>query len=107
MHVTIWRTTYLESEIVDGDYHGAPGTVAEDTVYGENYPVHAIDMYHLCREWGLYFSATGSDWAANPDGSVTTNYQTGEREVVTFHFGDDVPARIQDAVRRAVDTGKV
>lgn len=107
MHATIWRTTFLESEIYEGDYHGAPSTVTREIVYGDTFPFHAIDMFQVCREWGLTFEATGSDRAANPDGSVIVNHDIGLREEVTFCFGDDVPERIQRAVMAAVDTGKV
>lgn len=92
------RTTFLEEEIYEGEYMSAPST---ETTIREYEDMHAWDMVKTCRDYGLTFD--GSGWASNPDGSVVSNYVTGEREEITFHFGDDVPERLREAVESVVN----
>ena len=40
----------------------------------------------LLTSGGLSFAATGTDWAALPDGSYISDYATGERREVTAHL---------------------
>lgn len=49
----------------------------------------------------LTFAATGNDWAADPDGSYTSNYATGEQTETTAHLSD-YPARLTCAIIRKV-----
>ena len=98
--VKLIRTTFLDSEVWEGDYLNAPSTETDIREYED---MHALDMVRLCREYGLSFEATGhADWASNPDGSQIVDYREGKREEVTFHFGEDVPERLQLAVMAKV-----
>ena len=38
------------------------------------------------KRHGVDFASTGSDWAADPDGSFVSNYGTGEQVAVTGHL---------------------
>jgi hypothetical protein len=96
--VRLIRTTFLESEVFEGDYLNAPSTETEIRVYDG---MHLTDMVRMCRDNGLTFEASGNDWASNPDGSQIVDYREGRREEVTFHFVD-VPERLQLAVIDAV-----
>lgn len=79
LDLIIIRTRYLEENVVDGNITESDVT----TELVENLDLHeAID---LCRREGVRFDATGTDWAALPDGSFVRDYGTGEREEVTIH----------------------
>lgn len=54
----------------------------------------------ITRE-GLTFCSTGTTWAGSPDGSVTTNYATGER-CETTAFLDGWPDRVETAIMDVV-----
>lgn len=55
----------------------------------------------LIRSEGLTFSATGNEWAANPDGSYISNYATGERCETSAHLSG-FPDRVLSAIREVV-----
>jgi hypothetical protein len=50
---------------------------------------------------GLSFEATGTDWAADPDGSQIIDYRDGTREERTGHLVGFAPYAV-DAIRKAV-----
>ena len=97
--LTIHRTRFLEDEIMDGDYLGGEHTTTDT----QEFDGSASEVARIIRNAGLDFAATGSDWAANPDGSYISNYATGERVAESAHLGDGWPARVVDAIVSAVD----
>ena len=78
--VAIIKTYYLLDDIVDGDYPRDDTSIVE---YGVEDVAEAVDL--LQRE-GVSFEATGSNWAAQPDGSAVENYATGQQVEVTAHL---------------------
>ena len=44
------------------------------------------EAVRVIQREGLTFAATGNDWAANPDGTIITDYATAEREETTAHL---------------------
>jgi len=59
------------------------------------------EAVQVIQREGLTFAATGADWAANPDGTIITDYSTAEREETTAHidtFSDTDAAAIVEAV---------
>jgi len=81
--VRIIRVTFLESDVYEGSI---PASAYEDAVEEEYVCDHWMDAVNRLQCEGLTFSATGNDWAANPDGSVIVDYATGRREEVTAHL---------------------
>lgn len=75
--VTVYRTTFLEDDVVDGAYSIDGYDDFTTTVYDADDAAHAARI--IARE-GLTFAATGRDWAANPDGTTIVDYATGRRE---------------------------
>lgn len=80
--VRLYRTRFLEEDVWEGDY-------PRDDVRTEDYdctdePVEEA-VRAITRE-GLSFAATGTDWAAHPDGTQIIDYGTGQREEVTAHL---------------------
>jgi len=81
--VRITRVQFFEADVYDGSI---PQECYENAVEDE-FQCDCVDdaVRHIQSE-GLTFEATGSDWAANPDGSVIVDYATGRREEVTAHL---------------------
>ena len=52
----------------------------------------AVDIALHIGFAGLEFSATGNDWAAQPDGPYILDYSTGIEREVSMHFADNTPA---------------
>jgi hypothetical protein len=92
--LTIYRTHFLEDDIVDGDFPRDDTTM---DVYSNVTAKEAADV--LIRE-GLSFDATGNDWAADPDGSYVTNYATGQRCEISGHLSDFDPRLVAAIIRR-------
>ncbi len=55
------------------------------------------ELVEALKRDAVSFAATGSDWAADPDGSQIIDYVTGTRESVTWHF-DQVSERLLQRV---------
>lgn len=94
--VTIHRTRYLESDIHDGD---VPRDDVETNVYDELTAREAVNL--ISRE-GLSFTATGADWATDPDGSYISDCATGERTETSAHLSGFHP-RVVTAIMAATD----
>lgn len=89
--VTIYRTYFLEDEIFEGD-------IPRDDVSTEvREDLTAREAADLLIAEGLSFAATGSEWAADPDGSHVTNYRTGERVETSGHLSGFHP-RVVSAI---------
>ena len=81
--VRIIRVRFLEDDVYEG---GIPQASYDNAVEEEYECETAYDAVCRIREHGLTFEATGTDWAANPDGSTIIDYATAEREEVTAHL---------------------
>jgi hypothetical protein len=81
--VKILRVRFLEDEC----FAGSIPQHCYDNARVEEYEADDIEeaVRAITRE-GLTFSATGSDYAANPDGTRITDYATAEREETTAHL---------------------
>ena len=89
--LTIYRTYFLEDDIVDGDYP------RDDTETEIHAGIGAAEAAHLIELEGLSFAATGNDWAADPDGSYVVDYHTGKRCETSAHL-DGFPERVVSAI---------
>ena len=89
--LTIHRTFFLESDIADGDYP------RDDIVTDVWEDVSASEAAGILERQGLSFAATGSDWAADPDGSYITDYRTGQRCETSGHLSGFHP-RVHAAI---------
>jgi hypothetical protein len=65
--------------------------------------ISAREAAALIKAEGLTFSATGNDWAANPEGSYVSNYATGERCETSAHLSG-FPDRVVNAIIEAVES---
>ena len=99
--VRITRVRFLEDDVFEGDLPRE----AYETAVSEDYDFDREDAVEgavrLIQREGLTFSATGNDWAGDPDGSTIVNYATAEREEATAHligFTADETAAIIEAV---------
>ena len=61
------------------------------------------DLVDAVRRDYVTFTATGTDWASDPDGSQIIDYATGEREEVSWHFDGISPALLSRVIMPAVD----
>ena len=84
--VRITHVRFLEDDVFEGDI---PREAYENAV-SEDYDFDREDAVEgavrVIQREGLTFSATGNDWAANPDGTVIVDYATAEREETTAHL---------------------
>jgi hypothetical protein len=79
MLVKVYTLAYLPEDVYDGDID------ADSTE--ESYFVDDVDeAVKIISGFGLSFEASGSDWAADPDGSYTSNYGTGEEISRSAHL---------------------
>jgi hypothetical protein len=93
--VTIYRSYYLTDSIYDG-------SVAYHRIDKEEHEsVHASEAARLLSDAGLSFAATGNTWAADPDGSYTANYATGEECETSGHLEGFAP-RLHAAIAEKV-----
>lgn len=97
--VRITRVRFLEDDIYEGDFP-RDDTRTEDFEIEEDSTAETIaSAIAVLNREGLTFGASGSDWAANPDGTVIVDYGTGEREETTAHligFTEDETIAIMD-----------
>jgi hypothetical protein len=78
--IVIHRTYFLEEDVWEGDF-------PRDNVRTETFECDDVDdAVRIINREGLTFGASGSDWAANPDGTRITNYTTAERVEETAHI---------------------
>jgi hypothetical protein len=81
--VKVITVSFLEDEV----WEGSIPAKCYDEARVESYEVDDIEeAIKVIEREGLSFTATGTDWAANPDGSFIANYATGERHEVTAHL---------------------
>jgi hypothetical protein len=94
-NIVIYSTRFREDDVVDGDYpKDDVTTVVHDCDDVE-------DAVRLIKWVGCTFAATGTHWAADPDGSFISDYATGERVANTVHlygWSDADKARIRKEV---------
>lgn len=78
--VLVIERLFFEDSVHDGDadYHETRMDVFECDDTG--------DAVRVIEREGLTFGSTGTDWAANPDGSTIVDYATGERVETTAHL---------------------
>ncbi|MFD6093453.1 hypothetical protein ACFWGN_15145 [Oerskovia sp. NPDC060338] len=71
-----------------------------DVVIELDFPDDQDEVVSLIERTGARFSASGAEWASDPDGSRTVDYATGKRESVSVHlYGmDEDTASIVDRV---------
>lgn len=97
MQVKVITVSFFEDDVFEGSLPREAYDNAHVVMHDVENVQEAVD---LIKREGLSFKATGTGWAANPDGSVIVDYSTGEREEVTAHlFG---PAWFHRAVTRMV-----
>jgi hypothetical protein len=92
--LTIHRTYFLLDDVVDGDH---PRNDTTTDIHENVTAKEAADI--LIRE-GLSFAATGTDWAADPDGSYTVNYAAGRQCETSGHLSDFDPRLVAAIIRR-------
>jgi hypothetical protein len=81
--VKIITVSFLEDDVFDG---GIP-QVSYDNATTADFEVDTVEeAVRVISNAGLSFAATGTDWAAHPDGSQIVDYATAEREDVTAHL---------------------
>jgi hypothetical protein len=81
--VRIITVTFLEDDVFEGDI---PREAFENADEAEFDCDTVEDAVHQITARGLTFAATGTDWAAHPDGTQIVDYATAEREEVTAHL---------------------
>jgi len=85
--VRIIEVRFLEDEVYDGGIPQAcydNARVEDFDCDGDGNRIRAA--IRAIERAGCTFAATGTDWAADPDGSYTSNYATGERVETTAHL---------------------
>jgi hypothetical protein len=84
--VRIIRVRFLEDEVYDG---GIP-QASYDNATVEDFECDAPDVIdeavRALERAGVTFAATGTTWAADPDGSYVSDYGTAERTETTGHL---------------------
>jgi hypothetical protein len=93
--VRIWTVTYLEDDVRDGSL---PHEVYENAQVEVWEPDDFEETIRVIERHGLTFSATGTDWAANPDGAYISGYATGENKELTAHLEGFTPAYMRAIV---------
>jgi hypothetical protein len=96
-NVRIIRVRFLEDEVYDG---GIP-QASYDNATTETFECDDIEeAVRVLQREGLTFAATGSDYAANPDGSTIVNYATAEREETSGHLNGFRPLDVEAIIAR-------
>jgi len=81
--VRLTTVTFREDDVFEGSF---PRECYEDAST-EDFEVDDLEeAVRIITYSGLTFSATGNDWAANPDGTRIVDYGEGRREEVTAHL---------------------
>ena len=91
-----------EDESASGDtfnIDAMPHRVDDDTLTFDS----IADLVDAVRRDYVTFTATGTDWASDPDGPQIIDYATAEREEVSWHFDDISPALLSRVIMPAVD----
>jgi predicted transcriptional regulator len=91
--VTTHDVRYFPDDIWEGSIRHERYQDA-DTEQHEDLSVE--EVVELIRNLGLMFA--GNRWASNPDGSVTSDYSTGEQCEVTAHLTGFTAAQTQTIV---------
>ena len=95
--VRIIRVTFLEDDVFEGSIPMECYENASTEDFEVSTSAEAVDV--LKRE-GLSFAATGTDWAADPDGSRITDYATAERTETTGHLHGFSPWSVRAIIER-------
>ena len=91
-----------EDEATPGDtfnIDAMPHSVDDVTIAFDS----VAELVDAVRRDYVTFTATGTDWASDPDGSQIIDYATGEREEVSWHFDGISPALLSRVIMPAVD----
>ena len=91
-----------EDESTPGDtfnLDAMPHSVDDETLTFDS----IADLVDAVRRDYVTFTATGTDWASDPDGSQIIDYATAERESVSWHFDGISPALLSRVIMPAVD----
>jgi hypothetical protein len=81
--VRIIEVRFCEDDVYDG---GIP-QASYDNATVTDYDVDDVDgAVRALERAGVTFAATGTEWAADPDGSYIVNYATAERVETTGHL---------------------
>ena len=95
--VRIIRVVFLEDEI----FEGTISHECYENARTEDFEVDDIEeAVHVIKREGLTFEASGSDWAAHPDGTQIIDYGTAQREEVSGHLIGFTPAQVATIVER-------
>ncbi len=100
--VRLWRTRFFEADVWEGDYP-RDDTRSEDFDFDPQTETEEeiIDgAVRVLQREGLTFEASGSDWAAHPDGTQIIDYGTAQREEVSGHLIGFTPAQVATIVER-------
>lgn len=104
--VKIYAQRWTEDEIAVRDEDGNVSWYADPPCDDEHVTVEeydeltAVEAAERIRREGLTFAATGTDWAADPDGSYISNYATGERIAKTAHLSGFHPRVVAAIIER-------
>jgi hypothetical protein len=81
--VKVYTLSFLEDDV----FEGSIPRDAYDATTVEEFEVDTVEeAARVISNAGLTFEATGTVWAADPDGSRIVDYATGRREEVTAHL---------------------
>lgn len=81
--VKVITVSYLESEVFEGSIPFESYENARVELFEVDDIEEAVAVF---TRHGLTFSATGTDWAANPDGSYCSDYREGRQNAETAHL---------------------
>lgn len=104
--VKVYVQRFTEDEIAVRDEDGdiveyADPPCDDEHVHVEEYDdLTAVEAAERIVREGLSFAATGSDWAADPDGSYISDYATGERTAKTAHLSGFHPRVVAAIIER-------
>jgi hypothetical protein len=103
-NVRIIRVRFLEDEVCDGGIPQASydNATTETFEWDENDTrEEAVEgAVRVLQREGLTFAATGTDYAADPDGSYVSNYATAERVETSGHLNGFSDAEVATIVER-------
>lgn len=95
--VKIIEVRYTQDEIFEGSI---PREAYENAHVTEYDCEDVEEAVHALQREGLSFAATGNMWAANPDGSRTVDYGTGEEAETTGHLDGFTPEQVTEIMER-------
>jgi hypothetical protein len=95
--IRVIRVTFLEDEVFEG---GIPMECYENA-RSEDFEVEDVDeAVAVLMQAGVTFAATGTSWAADPDGSRITDYATAERQETSGHLYGFAPFHVDAIIER-------